>query len=191
MRGITLPIVLASIGVIITFVAYRNMRRGGARFYTLEREALLRRAGYTLILAMLFFIAAVGLLIWDYQLTNVEEAAEAGITIEGFDTPTPEPVIEQFPPTPTPSATPNPEIPTPTPTVILRRALIDGTGGNGLYLRESPGGEPITILPDGSFVTLLETAPVPGDGFNWLHVRTTVAGEEGWVADLFLITSDN
>ena len=48
MDGLFFPILLFVGAVLATFFTYRNIRRGGARFYTLEREIVLRRAGLML-----------------------------------------------------------------------------------------------------------------------------------------------
>ena len=44
MSGLFLPILLFVAALVATFLTYRNIRRGGARFYTLEREIILRWA---------------------------------------------------------------------------------------------------------------------------------------------------
>ena len=51
MSGLLLPMLLFAVALAATFLTYRNIRRGGARFYTLEREIILRRAAFTLIVA--------------------------------------------------------------------------------------------------------------------------------------------
>jgi hypothetical protein len=180
-------IVFLTIGGIVAAVAsYRGIRRGGARFYTLEREAMLRRASYTLLGSLLFFVAAIGLLMHERQqmlAPEVEPAPEA--VVENAPTPTPTLALDSMPPADTPTPTPDPDQPTPTPTSIICRAQITDTGGNGLTLRVSPGGEEIVVLPEGSLVTLLEDEPVSAGGFTWRLVRVT-GGGEGWVAQEFL-----
>ena len=69
MSGLLLPILLAAIGFVVALVAYRGIRRGGARFYTLEREAMLRRASFSLLLSVLLFLAAISLLMLERQQT--------------------------------------------------------------------------------------------------------------------------
>ena len=61
MSGLLLPILLFAVALAATFLTYRNIRRGGARFYTLEREIILRRAAFTLIVAAVFYTANVGI----------------------------------------------------------------------------------------------------------------------------------
>jgi hypothetical protein len=63
--------------------------------------------------------------------------------------------------------------------------VVDGTAGGGLTLRATPGGEEVTILPDGTIVNLLETEAQVVNNTIWRNVRT-VAREEGWVSEEFL-----
>lgn len=187
MSGILLPLLLFAGAIVATFLTYRNIRRGGARFYTLEREIVLRRAMVTLVAASVLYTAALGLiymqrqqLIEALQPPEEQEAAD-GTTSPAITTPTP--MLEVFPPTPEPtSLTPAPTA-TVTPTVC--RAVVEGTGGNGIYLRDAPQGEQLVILPDGTLLTVLEDAPVEAGGFVWRKVRA-VGGEEGWAAQDFL-----
>ncbi len=180
-----IPLALAFAGVIAALATYRGIRRGGARYYTLEREAMLRRASLTLFASVLFFAAAVGVLIYQQQQglpeTVFEPAVGEGELVEATITPTV--ALEQFPPTA--MATPDVDIPTPTATPIVCRAIVDGTSGNGLTLRDVPGGEEIAILPDGSVLTVLEDEPQESGGLVWRKVRL-VGGDEGWVAQDFL-----
>ena len=189
LTGITLPILLTIAAVIAAISAYRGIRRGGARFYTLERETMLRRAGFTLLGSMDLFLAALALLVFNYQqLTNegVVNAEDEGNLVV---TATSEPQLESQPPTPSPTATTDPSIPTPTATPIICRAIVDGTSGSGLTLREVPGGPEVSILPDGTILTLLEEEPQDVNGFMWRMVRT-VGRDEGWVVEEFLKMGD-
>ncbi len=191
MRDLTIPLAITVIALIAALSAYRGIRRGGARFYTLEREAMLRRASFTLIASMLLFLGAVGLMTYNYQQLLATTSDETVETEEGVEiTTTPEEVIiEDMPPTATVTPTPDPNIPTPTATPVICRAIVDGTAGGGLTLRDAPGGEEITILPDGTIVNLLDTEPVEANNFIWRNVRT-VAREEGWVVEDFLTIGD-
>lgn len=179
-----LPLILALGGLIAAFMTYRGIRRGGARYYTLEREAMLRRAMLTLLVSVILFLGSVGLLIYRQQ-SSQDLSLESGVGEEGvvLATITPTVFVEQFPPTATAAST---EIePTATTTPVICRAIVDGTSGNGLTLRDVPGGQELAILPDGSVLTVLEDAPAESGGFNWRKVRL-VGGDEGWVAEEFL-----
>jgi hypothetical protein len=192
MRDLTIPLIITVIALLAAFSAYRGIRRGGARHYTLEREALLRRASFTLIASILLFLGAIGLMTYTYQQLLATSDGETIETEEGVvvtTTPSTDTVIEDSPPTLTMTPTPDPNVPTPTATPTICRAVVDGTAGGGLTLRESPGGEEITILPDGTIVNLLETEPAQANNFTWRNVRT-VAREEGWVVEEFLTIGD-
>jgi hypothetical protein len=180
-----LPLLLAIGGLIAAFMTYRGIRRGGARYYTLEREAMLRRAMVTLLVSVLLFLSSVGLLIYRDQQSGQGTQIEPSIGEEGVivTTITPTVVLEQFPPTAT--ATSSVIEPTATATAVICRAIVEGTSGNGLTLRDVPGGQELSILPDGSVLTVLEDAAVESGGFSWRKVRL-VGGDEGWVAEDFL-----
>lgn len=185
MTGIVLPALLIIGALLATAATYRNIRRGGARFYTLEREIVLRRAAVTLAIATFLFLAAFGLLFYQRQqllttLNPPEATVESAI---GPEVVTPTPLFEQFPPTATAtSTTPQPTM-TVTPTVC--RAVVEGTGGNGLYLRDAPQGAELVVLAEGSLLTVLEDPPVEAGGVTWRKVRA-IGGDEGWAADTFL-----
>jgi hypothetical protein len=189
MRAITLPLLLTITAVVIALMAYRSIRRGGARFYTLEREAILRQAGFSLLGSMVLFLAAVGLLVYDRQQYMAQAAVDSGALIEGVATPTATPSVETQPPTPTPTATPDPDVPTPGPTPIICRGIVEGTSGNGLTLRDVPNGERVDVLPEGNIVTVLNEPPVQSANITWVKVRS-IGMQEGWVALDFLVMSD-
>ncbi|MCB9433157.1 MAG: hypothetical protein H6668_14365 [Ardenticatenaceae bacterium] len=185
MSQLFIPLIMAAAGFLAAIATYRGIRQGGTRFYTLEREAILRRASLTLFLSVILFIGALGYLLFQQQQQATEEAVTAGEVIEGVETSTPTPDVEQFPPTEEPTPTVDINQPTITPTPLICRAIVDGTSGNGLTLRDVPGGAEMEILPDGTILTLLEDAPQEANGFAWRKVRL-IGGDEGWVAEDFL-----
>ncbi len=71
-----------------------------------------------------------------------------------------------------------------TPTPDLPHAIVSGTQGIGLTVRQTPGGAELAILPEGSVLTLLEDAPIDQGGFLWQRVRTP-DGDVGWAADAY------
>jgi hypothetical protein len=187
LTGTFLPIALFVAALAATFLTYRNIRRGGARFYTLEREIILRRGLITLVAATLLYTGALAILYYQRQQLIIAalppEEATAEAAGNGAPAITSTPLLEQFPPTPSPtSLTPQPTE-TATPTVC--RGVVEGTGGNGLRMRDAPNGEELVVLPDGTLLTVLEDAPTEADGVIWRKVRA-VGGEEGWVAEDFL-----
>jgi hypothetical protein len=179
-----IPLALAFLGIIAAFASYRDIKRGGARFYTLEREAILRRAALTLVGSMLLFLSAVGLLVLDRQQTSAAPETE-GTVVEGELTATPTLAVEQFPPLSTETATPDLSFPTSTPTRPVCRAVVEGTFGNGLTLRSEPGGEQVSILAEADLVTVMDQEPTVANGIEWRQVRS-LFGDEGWVSAEFL-----
>jgi hypothetical protein len=185
MSSLTIPIILTLAAIIVAISAYRGIRRGASRFYTLERESMLRRAGFTLIGSIVLFLAAIGFLAygeWQDQNGSGTPVGEVDF-IEAMEES--DPVLQTQPPTPTPSPTIDPNIPTPTPTPVVCRAIVDGTAGSGLTLRDAPSGAEVSILPDGSILTLENEEPVEANTFMWRKVRTPSL-EEGWVVEEFL-----
>lgn len=185
MSGIFIPLALAFAGFAAAIAAYRDIRRGAARFYTLEREAVLRRAGFILIGSALLFSASIGMLIYGGGgETAVSDPITADGTTAALPTITPTPEINQFPPIETPLP-PTPIGPTAVPTKPVCRAQVAETFGNGLTMRDAPGGEQIIILAEGDLVTMLDDEPVPVGDLVWRKVRS-LFGDEGWVAESFL-----
>lgn len=189
MSGLFLPILLFVGALAATFLTYRNIRRGGARFYTLEREIILRRAAITLVIAAALYTATLALLYLQRQeliaATLPPEAATEAAAGEGGSqaaTPTPR-LLEQFPPTA--SATSTTPQPTITPTPVVCRGVVEGTSGSGIYLRDAPQGAEMVILAEGTLLTVLDDEPVEAGGIVWRKVRE-VGGEEGWAAEQFL-----
>ena len=186
MSALLVPIALSFVGLLLAIATYQSIRRGGARFYTLEREAVLRRAMLTLLGSTLLFIAAVGFMAAQ-ELQSQAAETEAEAVLEGEITVTPTAELNVFPPTPSPSPTVDAAIPTATPTPIICRAIVEGTSGNGLTLRDTPGGADLGILPEATFVTLIqEEPPQQANGITWRKVRDNLSGDEGWVAEQFL-----
>ncbi len=89
---------------------------------------------------------------------------------------------------PLPSHTPKPSA-TLTPTGTPVPAVVRGTGGQGVFLRDGPGldGKKIASLQEGDIVEVLGP-PVEKDGTLWIPVRTD-SGLEGWMALEFCATA--
>jgi hypothetical protein len=187
MRALLIPIILTFAGFLLATATYQSIRRGGARFYTLEREAILRRATFTLLASTLLFIAAVGYMAsQELQSQTAAEEAETNL-IDGEVTATPTPELGVFPPTPSPSPTVDAAIPTATATTVICRAIVEGTSGNGLTMRDAPGGAELAILAEATFVTLVPGEPLQeANGLTWRKIRDNISGDEGWVAEDFL-----
>jgi len=189
MRVLLIPIVLTFAGFLLAVATYQSIRRGGARFYTLEREAILRRATFTLLISTLLFIGAVGYMA-SQELQSQAAEEESETLVDGEVTVTPTPELSVFPPTPSPSPTVDAAIPTATATPLICRAIVEGTSGNGLTMRDAPGGAELAILAEATFVTLIqEEPPQEANGLTWRKIRDTISGDEGWVAEGFLSIS--
>lgn len=73
----------------------------------------------------------------------------------------------------------------------LVEAVVTGTGGEGLWLREQPGAEPLTVLPDGTEVVVDCQTDGPtvegsmGRTSVWSHVRTP-EGDRGYMSNGYL-----
>ncbi|MDJ0756134.1 MAG: SH3 domain-containing protein [Ardenticatenaceae bacterium] len=197
-----LPLLVTFIALVAIFYAYTNIRQGAARVYTLEREAILRRGTNAMFLGAFLMALTIGWLLYQGQvaLAPGDESAEENNVleaVEGEGSPVGTPVpsgdegdssTTQLPglETVTPTPTIDPDIPTATPTPIVIRAFVTGTGGNGLTMRTTPGGEQITILNEDEFVTVLEEeGREEQGGRSWVKVQNFL-GEEGWVAEDFL-----
>lgn len=87
-------------------------------------------------------------------------------------------------PSPTPTSTPTP---TPTPTATPIPARIDGTGGRGVFLRQTPGGDivPGVVISEGATIYLLYQQETL-DGVDWVDVRDA-QGRQGWVKKMFVV----
>jgi translation elongation factor EF-Tu-like GTPase len=82
--------------------------------------------------------------------------------------------------------TPPPSEPTDTPTFVPVQAVVSGTGDQGAFLRDAPGGVWIGSLKEGETVYIIGPAETK-DGQVWIHVRTE-SGQEGWMAVEFCAT---
>jgi beta-lactamase class A len=71
-----------------------------------------------------------------------------------------------------------------TPTPDLPHAVVSGTRGVGLTVRQLPGGEDLAVVPEGTILTLLPEAPVTTGGYTWQLIRLP-DGREGWAATDF------
>ncbi len=76
--------------------------------------------------------------------------------------------------------------PTPVPTPAYPQAIVFGTRGIGLTLRDVPGGNELAILPEGTVISLLDDAPTNFNQIDWRQVQT-VDGLSGWVGADFLV----
>ena len=128
-----LAIVITAVALIAILYAYSNIRQGGARVYTLEREAILRRAITAMFLGTGLLILVISFLLFQSQQQPADQAeAPLPQTTSSFqtteegdviiaNTPVPDggngnqlPALETITPTPSP----DPSFPTATPTPV-------------------------------------------------------------------------
>jgi len=101
----------------------------------------------------------------------------------GTGTPTATPTLPP-PPSPVPSATPVP----PTATAASTSLVVGNTGGDGAWLRRSPGtGEQVKAWPDGTKMTLAGKDQQV-DGKTWRNVKDP-AGNTGWMLADYLVAA--
>ena len=81
MASLAFPIALAVLGLVVGMIAYRTMQRGNARFYALEREKLLRQAGYSMLGSLALMAGSVSLLV-NQERAQQAEIADATATAE-------------------------------------------------------------------------------------------------------------
>lgn len=66
--------------------------------------------------------------------------------------------------------------------------VVDSTGGEGVWVRRSPAGEPLRVWPDGSPMLVIGEDQSAG-GRVWRQVAT-LDGETGWAAAEYLLVAD-
>ncbi len=157
-------------------------RSGRGALFNTERQVAYERAKRSRYGAMALGAASI-LLFVTYFVTS----GSTGIVLE------PTPTATR---TPRPTATLAPEKretliatlePSPSPTAALAKAVVTNAGDFGLRIRETPGGNQIDFLQDG---TVLEVLPEPqvktDDGITWQKVRDP-QGRVGWVSTEYIV----
>ncbi len=157
-------------------------RSGRGALFNTERQVAYERAKRARYSALA--LGAVSILLFVVYFVT---SGTSGIALE----PTPAPTR-----TPRPTATLAPEkretlIATiessPTPTPPPAKAVVTNAGEFGLRIRETPGGNQIDFLADG---TVLEIIPEPqvktDDGITWQKVRDP-QGRVGWVSTEYIV----
>ncbi len=119
-----------------------------------------------------------------------DEEAEADAPATELPTSTPVPTeTAVVPPTVTPTTLPtetptSTPIPTQTPVPPLGETAVIQTGGNTLWVRQTPGGRTLTLLNDGTTV-ILSDGVANWNGEAWQEIRT-LDGTLGWVQREFI-----
>jgi hypothetical protein len=190
-------IIFFLIGIFFLLRALQSRMSIPARSYDVARQEArqvtlvnIARGIFFLILALILFavMSLVSSSEPEEPTVVLSPTAELRPSVTALITPTAEDTVDANTPTVTvtePSRTPFPtDTPEPTNTPILPSAVVSSP--NGLWLRESPGGDQeIELLPDGSILILLQGLEI-ADGLEWQEVRT-LAGNVGWVAVEFIV----
>ncbi len=157
-------------------------RAGRGALFNTERQVAYERAKRSRYSALA--LGGVSIILFVFYFVT---SGSAGIALEPTPTPTR---------TPRPTATMEPAkretliatlAPTPTATPPLSKGVVANAGDPGVRLRETPGGNEIDFLKDG---TVLDLFPEPqvrtDDGNVWQKVRDP-QGRIGWVAATYIV----
>lgn len=155
-----------------------------------DRAVVCTHCGRTLVASS----RAIHLPRWGWALVAVVLIIGVIGSLRGSSSSNPAPAAKETPSTAAPTAPVSKpaaaEKPTaapapPTATLAPAQLRVTGTGGQGLSIRRTPGGERIKVWPDGALmVDLVDLADVAGQ--QWRKVRDP-DGNEGWAADEFLL----
>ncbi|HUF37799.1 MAG TPA: SH3 domain-containing protein [Anaerolineales bacterium] len=163
--------------------------------HRLVREQALRYLQALVVLTTVFSLGIAGMFF--LFVSNMVGQPETGPDAEPTPETAPIPTSGPFDGLPTITPLPTDRPPLPTSTIVApetdpilsdaQTAIVGGTNGLGVNLRDAPGIESNVIgnIPDGQPVTLTgETAFV--DGLDWVSVISP-DGDQGWVTELFLV----
>lgn len=187
--GIQLIVIFASLlGVMFSFNYYVHYRVLvlNRPFQREENRRRYRIALLALAFSVVIFLAALFTLVAGARRSD-QSPGDTGLTASPSGG-----QVQLTPANPTatpapgqPAASPLP--PTATPTPSLRRARIGNTNGFGANLRTAPGvaAEIVATLMDDTPVKLAGASQEAG-GYTWQLVVLD-NGQEGWVAEIFLI----
>ena len=73
----------------------------------------------------------------------------------------------------------------PSPTATSSTLVVGNTGGDGAFIRRTPGGDTIRAWPDGAEMVVVGEDG-QAEGGTWKNVRDP-DGNEGWVATEYLV----
>jgi len=180
--------------------AYRARREGRSALFDAERQVSNDRmtrnsvAGLAMV-ALTFLFFGLALIGAGSTPTTEQQTRTPTRTVTPRVGTTPNVLTTQVQPTsslptvpPPPPATSTPRPVVNTPAAGRKSAVVTGTSDvGGLKLRQTPNGDIIDSLPDGTVVELL--GEVKNEvGIEWQNVRDP-KGREGWVAAQYLIVN--
>jgi hypothetical protein len=159
------------------------LRAGRGALFNTERNVALDRAQRSRVAALALGGLAIVLLAINLAGSG-STAGVIGVSPTVTPTRTPRPTSTMLPATREVLAATL--LPTATPTIPQQHAIIVNAGEPGLRLRQTPNGQEIDFLKDGTVLDLItEPQVTTDDGITWQKVRDP-QGREGWVATSYI-----
>jgi hypothetical protein len=166
------------------------LRAGRGALFNTERNVALDRARRSRVTALA--LGGVAIVLLAINLASGGSAANVmGVSPTVTSTRTPRPMLTMLPTTreavvATREAVAATLLPTASPTAPPQRAIVVNAGEPGLRLRQTPNGQEIDFLKDGTVLDLItEPQVTTADGITWQKVRDP-QGREGWVATSYI-----
>ncbi len=175
---------VAGIGAaFMLWTAETAARAGRGALFNTERQVAVDRAKRSRVSALALGAIAVFLIMVNI-LGGGAASSVIGVSPTVTPTRTPRPTITILPATR--EVLVATLLPTATPTTQPQRAIVVNAGEPGLRLRQSPNGQEIDFLKDGTVLDLItEPQVTTEDGITWQKVRDP-QGREGWVATSYI-----
>lgn len=175
---------VAGIGAaFMLWTAETAARAGRGALFNTERQVAVDRAKRSRVSALALGAIAVFLIMVNI-LSGGAASSVIGVSPTVTPTRTPRPTITILPATR--EVLVATLLPTATPTTQPQRAIVVNAGEPGLRLRQSPNGQEIDFLKDGTVLDLItEPQVTTEDGITWQKVRDP-QGREGWVATSYI-----
>jgi hypothetical protein len=176
--------IVAGIGAAFMFwTSQTALRAGRGALFNTERNVALDRAHRSRVAALALGGVAIVLLAINL-VSGGSTASVIGVSPTVTSTRTPRATPTMLPATREVLAATL--LPTATPTTPPQRAIIVNAGEPGLRLRQTPNGQEIDFLKDGTVLDLItEPQVTTEDGITWQKVRDP-QGREGWVATSYI-----
>ena len=194
---IVLGLGMVAFGLTTLLRAWRVSRTAERAWYSIENQRMKRVSLNWGLQAVVLFIAGASLLIWialDLErMALIEPTLAPALTARPSPTLTfPLPAIEATVTTnPTPLASTEPssgltvQTLVPVPTLVLGSQAVITNTSEGLWMRDAPFGNGLTLLPEGA-VVFVQGGLIEVDGLLWQKV-SDADDREGWVAADYLI----
>jgi hypothetical protein len=194
---IVLALGMVAFGLYTLVRAWRVSRTAERAWYSIESQRMKKVSLNWGLQAVVLFIAGASLLIWialDLEkMALIEPTLTPTLTVRPSPTLTsPLPIIKAtVTTTPTALATTEPssglavQTLVPVPTLVLGSQAVITNTSEGLWMRDAPFGNGLTLLPEGT-VVFVQGGLVEVDGLLWQKV-SDADDRVGWVAADYLI----